>query len=62
MEYLIANMILVVIALIGIFIIKRNNEGLFMGINELFTIIYLLIVGAISIVVNVILIFIDIIR
>lgn len=62
MEYIIANIILIVIALIGVFIIKKNEEGLFMGINDLFITIYLLIIGAISIIVNVILIVINIIR
>lgn len=60
MKYVIANIILILIGLIGSFMISKSNEGIFMGINDFFVRIYLLIIGIIAVIINTILIIVDI--
>lgn len=59
MEYIVANSIFMIIALVGSFIINKSNEGIFMGINDFFTSIYLFVIGVIATIVNIFLIIID---
>lgn len=60
MKYVIANIILILIGLIGSFMISKSNEGILMGINDFFVRIYLLIIGIIAVIINTILIIVDI--
>ncbi|HGS8931787.1 TPA: hypothetical protein ACSVPQ_004242 [Clostridioides difficile] len=59
MEYVIANAIIITIAIIGSFILSRVNEGFFMGMNSFYIAIYIRILGIFAIIVNLVLVVID---
>lgn len=56
MQYIIINLIITIIGLIGCIIINKVEEGFFMGINRLFITIYLLILFIIALIINFLLI------
>lgn len=51
--YIIANGIILILAIVGSFVINKFDEGFWMGMNSLFTMIYIAILVVVAIIVNV---------